>query len=335
VLIKKRDTGIKALGSVPWGTRIWVFYDTKQDLFDTMSACIRAGLESNELCSIIIASNSSKTEAIKKLEEAFPELSQYLEKGSVEFATYDKIRINNRLIDIWEAYAPVKAMFHEAEEKSLDGVRTIIDLSRLKKGDWKQFINGMPKFDELIVKDRYLGICMYPLDRCQADEFIYVMKHYKYVLINRGGNFTRISDARSRHAWKEISRSPSNYQSVIQNMRKALKDGEEKFLEYVRSSGEITSLSTLKEGKFIEISEEFCKLFGYTREEIIGRTSIELNIWPNVESREAMVKRLNEQGMILNAMNEMRTKSGEKLSVFYSNELITIDDVPYGFSQNQ
>ena len=45
-----RNTGLEAVGEVPWGTHFCIFYETKQDLLDILVPYFRAGVESNELC---------------------------------------------------------------------------------------------------------------------------------------------------------------------------------------------------------------------------------------------------------------------------------------------
>ena len=45
-----RKTGIRAIGDMPWGTHICVFYETKSDLLDTNAAYFSAGLSGNEFC---------------------------------------------------------------------------------------------------------------------------------------------------------------------------------------------------------------------------------------------------------------------------------------------
>ena len=44
-----RRTGISVVGDVPWGTHVCHFYETKQDLLDTLVPYFKAGLESKEL----------------------------------------------------------------------------------------------------------------------------------------------------------------------------------------------------------------------------------------------------------------------------------------------
>jgi len=43
-----RRSGLELIGDVPWGTHFCQFYETKQDLIDTLVPYFRAGLEDNE-----------------------------------------------------------------------------------------------------------------------------------------------------------------------------------------------------------------------------------------------------------------------------------------------
>ena len=50
-----RKTGIDIVGYMPWGTHICLFYETKQDLLDTLVAYCIAGLKNEELCLWVVA----------------------------------------------------------------------------------------------------------------------------------------------------------------------------------------------------------------------------------------------------------------------------------------
>src|SRR6266849_3688505 len=61
----------------------------------------------------------------------------------------------------------------------------------------------------------------------------------------------------------------------------ALRESEEKFAKAFRSSPDAIIITTLAEGRFLEVNEYFQKLFGYSRDEILGRTTVELDLWIN------------------------------------------------------
>jgi YHS domain-containing protein len=57
-----RNTGIGAVGDVPWGTHFFLFYETKEDLLDTLVPYFKAGLESGEFCVWVVSEPLTETE---------------------------------------------------------------------------------------------------------------------------------------------------------------------------------------------------------------------------------------------------------------------------------
>ena len=104
---------------------------------------------------------------------------------------------------------------------------------------------------------------------------------------------------------------------------KALRLSEEKFAKaFLMSPVEIT-ITTLADGRFLEANESFERNNGFTREEVIGHTSLELGLWTQ-EKRAAVVKRIEEQGRIQDHELQFRSKSGTMRAKRYSAEKIEI-----------
>jgi PAS domain S-box-containing protein len=68
---------------------------------------------------------------------------------------------------------------------------------------------------------------------------------------------------------------------------------------------------------------------GYTREEVIGRTTLELNIWADPHDRDRLVETLREQRRMRDFETRLRTKSGEIRNVLMSSELIDLSGQLY------
>src|ERR1700736_5751883 len=79
-----RKTGIGVVGDVPWGTHFFMFYETKEDLLDTLVSYFKAGLETGELCLWLVSEPLREEEATNVLREAVPEFERYLADLSVE-----------------------------------------------------------------------------------------------------------------------------------------------------------------------------------------------------------------------------------------------------------
>ncbi len=109
----------------------------------------------------------------------------------------------------------------------------------------------------------------------------------------------------------------------------ALQESEAKFASAFRSIPDPVMIATLDEGRFIEVNDEFCSVIGYHREEVVGRTVHELNLWVNPTERDELVQIVRETGAVRNYEGNFRTKSGEVLTVLLSAEIIRFSNQPY------
>ena len=78
----------------------------------------------------------------------------------------------------------------------------------------------------------------------------------------------------------------------------------------------------------IDANESFLRLLGYRREEVVGRTSTELEIWPARLDRHRIVEDLIAYGSIRDRECSMCTKDGRILTTHYSAEFVDIDGTP-------
>jgi len=98
----------------------------------------------------------------------------------------------------------------------------------------------------------------------------------------------------------------------------ALRESEAKLARIFNSSPVAMSLSTLKEGRFLDVNEAFVKIYGWSRDEVVGRTIFELDMWVNQEQRAALFATIQERGAAHNFELEMRVKSGQVIQIFWS-----------------
>ncbi|HDH53706.1 MAG TPA: PAS domain S-box protein, partial [Nitrospirae bacterium] len=108
----------------------------------------------------------------------------------------------------------------------------------------------------------------------------------------------------------------------------ALRLSEEKFSKAFRSSPTFITICTLNDDRFVDVNDAFLNASGYSREEVIGRSSDELGIWVDPVDRGKMADRLREQGIVNNQEVKFRVKSGNVLSALWSAEMIDIEGEP-------
>ena len=107
----------------------------------------------------------------------------------------------------------------------------------------------------------------------------------------------------------------------------AMRLSEEKFYKAFLSSPNPITITRLSDGKHIEVNQSFCSLTGYSSEETLGRTAIDLNLWANREDRARLFQILQSDRAIRNYEFDFQTKFGEIKTALLSAEIINIDGV--------
>jgi PAS domain S-box-containing protein len=102
------------------------------------------------------------------------------------------------------------------------------------------------------------------------------------------------------------------------------KKAEETFRKAFDANPEPMTISSISEGRYIDVNEGFLRVTGYRREEVIGHTSTDLNFWERPEARAELVDTLRIEGSVRNREFTFRTKSGEKRIALDSSEFIEV-----------
>lgn len=106
----------------------------------------------------------------------------------------------------------------------------------------------------------------------------------------------------------------------------ALRLSEEKFSKAFKASPDSVTITTLNEGRVIEVNDSFLENTGFTREEVIGLTTNELNLWAHPEDREHIVQQLRERGSVRNQECEFRVRMTEEIITgLFSAEVIDVE----------
>ena len=108
--------------------------------------------------------------------------------------------------------------------------------------------------------------------------------------------------------------------------RIALLASERRFSATFNASPIAVSIATLSEGRFVEINGNFERDFGYTRAEMLGRTSIEVGIWPNDAVRQTFVAMLQRAGRVVDHETRFRHKSGALRDVSISADIVQLGE---------
>jgi PAS domain S-box-containing protein len=99
----------------------------------------------------------------------------------------------------------------------------------------------------------------------------------------------------------------------------------DKFEAIFQMSQDPTGLSELGTGRLLDINQAFENWSGYSKAEMIGRTTFELNLWVRSEDRAEIMKLMEVHGEVVDQPAKIRIKNGEIRDVLFAAKIITID----------
>ncbi|CUS33719.1 PAS domain S-box protein [Candidatus Nitrospira nitrificans] len=105
----------------------------------------------------------------------------------------------------------------------------------------------------------------------------------------------------------------------------ALRRSEERFAKAFQASPNPVVISELDSGLVVDANDAACQLFAYSKEEVVGRTTQQIGLWPSTEARDRYLELLLSQGSVRNVEVALRSKSGEVRQCLLSAELIELN----------
>jgi len=128
----------------------------------------------------------------------------------------------------------------------------------------------------------------------------------------------------SRRLYTELESDMAQRRAV----EDALKRSEEKFSVAFHTVPDAILITLLADGRIIEANRSSFEIFGFTKDEMVGRTTVALGMWAQPADRERFVGELESSGRVLGFNTTSRRKSGEVFPTTVSGETIEISGVP-------
>lgn len=111
-------------------------------------------------------------------------------------------------------------------------------------------------------------------------------------------------------------------------IEKILAASEDKFRKAFHTNPDSININRLSDGKYIDVNEGFYRQTGYEQEEVVGKTSLEIDIWHDYNDRSRLIELLKENGYVRDFEAVFRMKNGTLLHGLMSASIINIDNEP-------
>ncbi|MCB1980224.1 MAG: EAL domain-containing protein [Burkholderiaceae bacterium] len=108
-----------------------------------------------------------------------------------------------------------------------------------------------------------------------------------------------------------------------------LRESELRFKVAFRASPMAASIARVRDGVFVEVNDRYETWFGWSVSDLVGRSTLEVGLWADLEVRAAWLAELQHRGSTLDFEAEWVCKSGEKRCVSLSAELMDLHDEPH------
>jgi DNA-binding CsgD family transcriptional regulator len=201
-----RKSGIRALGEMPWGTHICVFYDTKNDLLETNASYIEAGLSGNEFCVWAVSEPTSVDEAEAFLRRNIAEFDRYRTAGQLEILLGYDWYLRGDEFDPQRITGGWHAKLRLALSNGFDGMRVSGNAFWMEANLWNNFREYELELDRSISDQKMIVMCTYSLQASRAIDLLDVTRAHNFTVARRGGDWEFLESPELRQAREEIKK---------------------------------------------------------------------------------------------------------------------------------
>jgi PAS domain S-box-containing protein len=131
---------------------------------------------------------------------------------------------------------------------------------------------------------------------------------------------------------EELERKVTERTNELQQKIHELKESEEKFQKAFESGAAGITIARISDTKFLDVNEAFCKMIGYSKNELIGRTVSELQLVTEMPDRDNMIRQLKEESSVRDVEMVMRSKAGKRFDTLVSIETIHLQNEPFAIN---
>ncbi|MBP8184778.1 MAG: EAL domain-containing protein [Pseudomonas sp.] len=216
-------------------------------------------------------------------------------------------------LGLWDWHLPSAKIFASARAASLHGLR-----ESPYDGPLEQFFRYIPVDDQRITLAAYQQL----RDGHQGST------RAAYCAVHADGSRHYLEG--SAKLYRNAQGQPERMVGVLRDItartlrEQSLAASEEKFAKAFHASPDGISITEQSSGRFLEVNQGFCHITGYPAEDVIGRTSVELNLW-DAGQRQLLLETIQRDGYAHNLEMRIHDRNGRNMTAQISVQPIIID----------
>lgn len=224
-----RISGVPGVGDVGWGSHFCHFYDSRDDLADTLVPYFQSGLENNEACLWVTSEPFSSADAWDALEAVVPDLSRRERAGQIEIIDhgewYRRVARHGAR-DTLQAWVDREAA---ALQRGFSGLRLTGNTYWLDRADWDSFMEYESLVNQAFRRYRIVGLCSYCLSQCTPYDVLDVVRTHEFAVTRRSGTWEVLEGATLKLARQDLRR--------LQESEQKLRDADRRKDEFLAMLG--------------------------------------------------------------------------------------------------
>ncbi|XQE68600.1 PAS domain S-box protein [Pseudomonas sp. P3C3] len=214
----------------------------------------------------------------------------------------------------WDWHIPSDTLYSSGRAASLHGLA-----GEPYHGKSSQFFQRVPEQDQKLMRQAYREI----LEQAQREYQV----TYRIRLDNGETRYLESTAKLHRDPEGQPLRMAGILMDITERVQREqrLASSEEKFVTLFQASPEPICVSRIRDGVFVEINPSFSQTFGWSPEEIVGRSAPEVCFWVDEQQRNQLFAKLSQDQHLSSEIARFRTKGGNELTCVVSSRFIRVD----------
>jgi DNA-binding CsgD family transcriptional regulator len=198
--------GVGPLADLAWGTHLCMFFETRDDLVETLVPYFKEGLERHESCLWVVPDRPTRERALTGLRQTMPDLNRYLGDGSLEIVLARRWYFQGgRRLDLRRVIRTFHHRLRQAEARGYTGLRVGGMAAWLEtKTEWGDLLEFEAVLNDAVRNRRMIVVCPYDLGMSRAADVLDVARSHHAAFVRRDGAWQKV-------VWRDVSGFPGRH----------------------------------------------------------------------------------------------------------------------------